>query len=108
MAGQRSEAVATIVAMATMEPLWAARDHLSAFVDRVEHPHERIVLTRNGHAAAVLISPGDLAELEETIDALRDPETRDPETFADIREADEAYAHGDVVRGIDTVRDLLR
>jgi antitoxin YefM len=39
------------------EPLRAVRDHLSEFVDRVEHEHERIVLTRNGRAAAVLISP---------------------------------------------------
>jgi diadenosine tetraphosphate (Ap4A) HIT family hydrolase len=37
-------------------------------VDRVEREHERIVLTRNGRAAAVLISPEDLAQLEETID----------------------------------------
>ncbi|MGH3409605.1 MAG: type II toxin-antitoxin system Phd/YefM family antitoxin, partial [Streptosporangiaceae bacterium] len=33
------------------------------------------VLTRNGHAAAVLISPEDLAQLEETIDVLSDPAT---------------------------------
>jgi antitoxin YefM len=77
------------------------RDHLSEYVDRVEHEHERIVLTRNGRAAAVLISPEDLAQLEEAIDVLRDPEA-----LAEIREADEAYARGDVVRGIDAVRGL--
>ena len=50
---------------------------------------KRIVLTRNGHAAAVLISPEDLAQLEETIDVLGDPAA-----LADIREADKAYAGG--------------
>jgi prevent-host-death family protein len=83
------------------EPLRTVRDHLSEFVDRVEHQHERIVLTRNGHAAAVLISPEDLAQLEETIDVLGDPEA-----LADIREADQAYVRGDVIRGVEAVRRL--
>lgn len=87
----------------TTESLRTVRDHLSEFVDRVEREHDRIVLTRNGRAAAVLISPEDLAQLEETIDVLRDPEA-----LADIREADEAYQRGDVVRGVDAVRQLRR
>ena len=81
----------------------AVRDHFSEVVDRVELHHERVVVTRNGHAAAVLISPEDLAELEETLDVLSDPEA-----LADIREADAAYAQGDVVRGVDAVRKLRR
>ena len=72
-------------------------------VDRVEHHHERVVITRNGHDAAVLISPDDLAELEETLSVLSDPEA-----LADIREADAAYTHGDVVRGVEKVRLLRR
>ena len=87
----------------SVEPLRTVRDHLSEFVDRVEHQHERIVLTRNGHAAAVLISPEDLAQMEETIDVLGDPQA-----LADIREADQAYARGDVIRGVDAVRKLCQ
>jgi PHD/YefM family antitoxin component YafN of YafNO toxin-antitoxin module len=59
------------------------------------------MITRNGRDAAVLISAQDLAELEETVAVLTDPEA-----LAEIREADAAYARGDVVRGIDAVRRL--
>jgi len=87
----------------SVEPLRSVRDHLSALIDRVEQEHERIVVTRNGRAAAVLISPEDLAQLEETIDVLSDPAA-----LADIREAGEAYDRGDVVRGVEAVRQLRR
>lgn len=83
------------------ESLRAVRDHLSEVIARVEHHHERVTVTRNGRAAAVLISPEDLAQLEETIDVLSDPQA-----LADIREADAAYARGDVVRGVDAARAL--
>jgi antitoxin YefM len=77
------------------------RDHLSEVIDRVEHQHERVVVTRNGKPAAVILSPEDLEQLQETIDVLSDPQA-----LADIREADAAYARGDVVRGTDAVRQL--
>jgi antitoxin YefM len=88
--------LATIMAT---EPLRSVRDHLSEVVDRVEHEHERVVITRNGRDAAVIISSEDLAQLEETLSVLSDPEA-----LEDIREADAAYARGDVVRGVDAVR----
>lgn len=87
----------------TSESLRSIRDHLSEVVDRVERHHERIVITRNGRDAAVVISTEDLAELEETLSVLSDPEA-----LADIREADAAYRSGDVVRGVDAVRQLGR
>ncbi len=77
------------------------RDHLSEIVDRVEREHDRVVITRNGREAAVLMSAADLAELEETLSVLSDPAA-----LADIREADVAYARGDVLRGVDAVRAL--
>ncbi|MDO5498293.1 MAG: type II toxin-antitoxin system Phd/YefM family antitoxin [Propionibacteriaceae bacterium] len=83
------------------EPLRDVRNHFSDVVDRVEKHHERVTVTRNGHPVAVLISPEDLAALEETLDALSDAEA-----LADIREADAAYAQGDVVRGAEAVRRL--
>ncbi len=48
----------------SIESLRAVRDHFSEVVDRVEGQHERVVVTRNGRAAAVLISPEDLAQLD--------------------------------------------
>jgi len=85
----------------TTEPLRTVRDHLSEFVQRVEHQHERVVITRNGRAAAVLISPEDLASLEETLDLLGDREA-----MQELREAEQAVAEGDVVRGVQQVRRL--
>ena len=70
-------------------------------IDRVEREHERVVVTRDGKPAAVIISPEDLAQMQETIDVLSDAQA-----LQDIREGDAAYARGDVVRGIDAVRRL--
>jgi antitoxin YefM len=83
------------------EPLREVRDHFSDVVDRVEREHERVTVTRNGRAAAAIISQEDLAELEETLAVLSDPSA-----LADIREADTAYAADDIVRGVDAVREL--
>jgi antitoxin YefM len=85
----------------SIEPLREVRDHFSDVVDRVEHEHERVTVTRNGRPVAVIISPEDLDALEETLAVLSDPHA-----LADIREADAAYADGDVIRGADAVRAL--
>lgn len=87
----------------TVETLCFVRDHLSEVVDRVEREHERVVITRDGRDAAVVIDPADLAGLEETIEVLSDPTI-----LADVREADAAHARGDVTRGVGAVRALLR
>lgn len=87
----------------SIESLRDVRDHFSDVVDRVQREHDRVTVTRNGKAAAVILSPDDLAELEETLSVLSDPEA-----LADIREADRAYEEGKVVRGVDAVRALPR
>ena len=84
-----------------IESLRDVRDHLSDVLDRVEHHHERVVITRDGRPAAVIISLEDLAQLEETIDVLSDPAA-----LAEIAEADAAYTQGDVIGGIDDSRRL--
>ncbi len=86
--------------MAT-EPLLDVRTHFSEVIDRVEHEHERVTVTRNGRPVAVILSLEDLAELEETLSVLSAPDA-----VADIRDADAADASGDVVRGVDAVRAL--
>ncbi|HYI57625.1 MAG TPA: type II toxin-antitoxin system Phd/YefM family antitoxin [Microlunatus sp.] len=83
------------------ESLRQVRDHFSDVLDRVEREHERVTITRNGRPAAVLVSPDDLAGLEETLDLLSDPEAA-----ASIREARDAYARGNVITGVDAVRGL--
>lgn len=83
------------------EPLRSVRDHLSEVVERVQRQHERIVITRNGRPAAVLISPEDLEALEETLELVADDEA-----VRELREAERAIAAGDAVRGVEQVRKL--
>ena len=59
--------------MATTTSLANVKAHLSAIVGSVHDTHERVVITRNGEPAAVLIAPDDLAALEETLEILSDP-----------------------------------
>jgi prevent-host-death family protein len=58
--------------MTTTTSLANVKAHLSAIVGSVHDTHERVVITRNGEPAAVLVSPDDLASLEETLDILSD------------------------------------
>ncbi|WP_419909505.1 type II toxin-antitoxin system Phd/YefM family antitoxin [Candidatus Poriferisodalis sp.] len=85
----------------TTESLRTVRDGFSDFVDRVCRHHERVVVTRNGTPAAVLISPQDLESLEETLAILSDPDA-----MKEIAEGLQALESGDVVRGVDAVRAL--
>ncbi|MBA2338418.1 MAG: type II toxin-antitoxin system Phd/YefM family antitoxin [Acidimicrobiia bacterium] len=85
----------------TSESLRTVRDRFSEFVDRVSSHHERVVVTRNGIPAAVLISPEDLESLEETLAVLSDPEA-----MADIEEARRALRKDEGTRGVEAVRAL--
>lgn len=83
------------------ESLRTVRDRFSEFIERVNTHHERVVITRNGSPAAVLVSPEDLESLEETLEILGDEEV-----VAQLAEAHRAYLEGDVVRGVEAVRAL--
>ncbi len=54
-------------------PLARVKAHLSEIIDQVEAEHDRVILTRNGRAAAIIMSPDDLETLEETLDLLSSP-----------------------------------
>ena len=85
----------------SIESLREVRDHFSDVVDRVQREHDRVTVTRNGKAAAIILSPDDLEQLEETLSVLSDPEA-----LADIRAqlARLALIHGKAVEGGQAVR----
>lgn len=66
---------------------------LSELVDQVQREHDRVVVTRNGVPAAVLLSPEDLQALEDTLELLSDPSARD-----EIEAAKREVASGEVVK----------
>ncbi len=73
-------------------PLAEIKKRLSEIIDGVEGRHDRVVLTRYGRPAAVIMSPDELESLEETLDLLSDPKA-----MRQIRKAEAAVAGGDVV-----------
>lgn len=48
-------------------PLSEAKSKLSSLVERVNANDEEVVITRNGRAAAVLVSPGEFESWKETV-----------------------------------------
>lgn len=48
-------------------PLTDVKNQLSEVVDRVEREHRRVVITKRGRPAVVLLNVDDLASLEETL-----------------------------------------
>ena len=49
------------------------KNHLSEVVDQVEREHDRVVITKHGKPAAVVVSVDDLASLEETLEVAGRP-----------------------------------
>lgn len=72
---------------ATPVPLSEAKARLSELARRARQQHERITLTRNGEAEAVLLSVDDLEGLEMTLEILGDTDaaTRISESLAALR-----------------------
>ena len=71
-------------------PLADVRNRLSELVAEVEQTHARVTITKHGHPAAVLISPDDLAAIEETLEILSDARA-----MAEIREAEAEIERGE-------------
>jgi prevent-host-death family protein len=71
-------------------PLADVKNRLSEVVDRLEREHGRVVITKHGHPAAVVISVQDLESLEETLDVMNSEAL-----LADIREALTELAAGE-------------
>ncbi|HET9289430.1 MAG TPA: type II toxin-antitoxin system Phd/YefM family antitoxin, partial [Actinomycetes bacterium] len=65
----------------------------SEVVERLEREHGRVVITKHGRPAAVMLSLEDLESLEETLAILSDPEL-----MAAVREADADVAAGGTTR----------
>lgn len=91
---QRRRIVTRMLVMSETLPLAQVKSKFSEMVDRVEHTHDRIVVTRNGRPAAVLISPDDLASLEDTLELLSDPDA-----MRELAEAERAVTEGDYITG---------
>lgn len=87
--------LAILLAIALPEhiPLADVKNRLSEVVDRLERTHGRVVITKHGRPAAVLMSLEDLESLEETLDILRSPAL-----MADLAEAEQEIAAGRAVR----------
>jgi prevent-host-death family protein len=85
--------------MSDTMPLAAVKAHFSEVADRVEKQQERIVVTRNGRPALVLISPDDLESLEETLAILSDKRL-----MAKIRKG---IAEANTAQGIPIERGLV-
>jgi antitoxin YefM len=86
----------------TTVPLGDARDRFSALVTSVEQTHDRVTVTRNGVPAAMIVSPADVEELEETIAVLSSPDL-----LRQLAGSRKDIEDGDVVDAVDDRSALL-
>lgn len=95
-------AIKTMTIASTPVPRSEAKTHLSDLAKRVRQQHERITLTRNGQAEAVLLSIDDLEGLEMTLEILGDSESvsRISESLAEL-------GRGELGADLATVRQEL-
>jgi len=80
------------MAMLEQMPLAEVKNRLSEVVDEVEREHARVVITKHGRPAAVVVSAADLESLEETLAVMGNADL-----LADIREAVAELAAGTAV-----------
>ena len=84
--------------MAKTLPISEVKARLPELVTGVEERDEEIVVTRNGHPAAVLVNYAELERLKETLDVLSDPEM-----LRQIQESRAFYAAGGKGRSFEDV-----
>lgn len=80
------------------------KNRLSEIVERLEREHGRVVITKHGHPAAILISVDDLESLEETLEILSNAEL-----LNEVRQARRETAEGkDILLTKDEALELVR
>jgi prevent-host-death family protein len=85
-------------------PLATVKARFSEIVDRVARQQDRVIVTRNGQPAAVLVSTDDLESLEETLAIMSDRSL-----MAQIRASEKTGAAGDPGVPLEELRaDLKR
>jgi antitoxin YefM len=88
--------------MSETMPLAAVKARFSELVDRVERQQDRVIVTRNGKPAAVLISADDLESLEETLAVMSDRSVA-----TQLRDSQKAVAAGEPGVSLDELRASL-
>jgi prevent-host-death family protein len=94
--------MAIILVMSETLPLATVKARFSEIVDRVARQQDRVIVTRNGQPAAVLVSTEDLESLEETLAIMSDRSLT-----AQIRESEKAAARGETGAELDELRASL-
>lgn len=75
--------------------------HLSALVSEVASHHDQITITRNGTAAAMVVSVEEWESLQETLAVLSDPQA-----VADLHEAEDTRVAGEVYSTEEVLADF--
>ena len=97
----RVRVLAILVAMATADHVSLAdvKNRLSEVVERLERDHGRVVITKHGRPAAVMLSVEDLESLEETLAILSDPSL-----MRDVQRSARETRSGKAVKTADAAR----
>ncbi len=93
----------TIVVTMIIEPVRTVKARFSEFLDLVERDHEHVLITRNGRAAAVMISYEQLESMRETIAILSEPGA-----LEDLIQADRDITAGNTIPLDDVIEEIKR
>ena len=80
-----------ILVMSETLPLAQVKSKFSEMVDRVEHTHDRIIVTRNGRPAAVMICPASLGR--NLYERIARTGKSAPWFWAKLRKSDDLHLH---------------